>query len=214
MSTIKVLIADDHALLTESLQLMLQQDDSIQVVGLAADGDEAVEMCRRLLPDVVLMDIKMLKCDGFRATEMIKETLPETKVIFLTTFEGKENIVSAVLSGADGYVLKDATPKKLILAIKCVHSGFQVLQSSVSHVLRHELVSLLNKGKEAIAQRLKPEELKIIRLISDGKNNREIAELMNYSEGTIKNKISRILEILEVKDRTQLVVYALKNDLI
>lgn len=211
---IKVLIADDHILLTESLQLMLQQDDSIQVVGIAADGYEAVEMCRRLLPDVVLMDIKMLECDGLRAAEMIKESLPETKVIILTTFESRENIVSAVLSGADGYVLKDVTPEKLILVIKCVNSGFNVLQSSVSHVLRHEFINLINRGQDASAHRLKPEELKIIRLISDGKNNREIAELMNYSEGTIKNKISRILEILEVKDRTQLVVYALKNDLI
>ncbi len=211
---IKVLIADDHTLFTESLRLLLQQDEDLQVVGLAADGDEAVGMCRHLRPDLVLMDIKMLGCDGFQAAAMIKEFRPETKVIILTTFEDRENILSAVVGGLNGYILKDVKPEKLILAIKCVAAGLTVLQPSVSCLLRQELTAPAERESAEPTRQLRPEELKIIRLIGDGKNNREIATLLNYSEGTIKNKISRILEILEVKDRTQLVVYALKNDLI
>lgn len=211
---IKVLIADDHTLFTESLRLLLQQDEDLQVVGLAADGDEAVEMCRHLRPDLVLMDIKMLGFDGFQAAAIIKEFRPETKVIILTTFEDRENILSAVVGGLDGYILKDVKPEKLILAIKCVAAGFTVLHPSVSRLLRQELTAPAERESAEPTRQLRPEELEIIRLIGDGKNNREIAALLNYSEGTIKNKISRILEILEVKDRTQLVVYALKNDLI
>ncbi len=212
---IKVLIVDDHVLLAESLKYMMQQEkDLIEVVGLAAGGNEAVTKCRLLSPDVVLMDIKMADRDGFSAAAEIKEQSPETKIILLTTFENREHVWNAAVVGVDGYILKDVRPKSLIMAIQCVCSGFTVLQSSVSRLLQQELVRLYEKNRGFGNEPLKTDERDIVRLIAYGKSNREIAEILNYSEGTIKNKVSRILETLGLKDRTQIVVYALKNDLI
>lgn len=210
---IRVLIADDHILLAESLQFMLQQDSSMEIVGIAVDGREAMEMCNATKPDVVLLDIKMLNYDGLRAAESIKGSWPQIKVIILTTFEERESVVSAVLKGVDGYILKDVTPGELALAIKCAVAGFCVLNGTVKDILREELANLAQKGGNA-KNIFKPEEIRIIELISDGRNNKEIAEIMNYSEGTIKNKISRMLEMIGAKDRTQLVLYALKKGLL
>jgi len=213
---IRVLIADDHILLVESLQLMLHQNKNIEVVGFAANGSEAVDQCKQLLLDVVLMDIKMLECDGLKAAGIIKETCPKTKVIILTTFEDRKKIIESLTRGVDGYLLKDIRPEALIQAITCVHQGLCVLQGSVSDILREELCIHYNYKENRFSNlnQLKLDDIEIIRLISNGKNNKEIAEIMNFTEGTIKNKVSKILEITGVKDRTQLVVYALKNDLI
>ncbi|MCR4442441.1 MAG: response regulator transcription factor [Peptococcaceae bacterium] len=211
---VRVLIADDHALLAESLQFILQQDDDIDVVGIAANGREAVQMCERLAPQVVLMDIKMLECDGLQAVELIKQSWPQTRITMLTTFEDKDNILAALMKGADGYLLKDVRPQELVLAIKCIDSGFCVLNGSVKDVLREELNNLTIRSGNPVFGRLKSEDIRIIELIGDGKNNKEIAEIMNYSEGTIKNRISRILEIIGAKDRTQIVLFALKNGLL
>jgi DNA-binding NarL/FixJ family response regulator len=210
---IRVLIADDHVLLAESLQFMLQQDCSMEVVGIAADGREAVEMCEKLKPEVVLLDIKMPNYDGLEAAETIKRSLPQIKVIILTTFEERENVVAAVLKGVDGYILKDVTPGELALAIKCSVAGFCVLNGTARDILREEIANFAQSGEKA-DKIFKPEEIRIIELIADGRNNREIAEIMNYSEGTIKNKVSRMLEAIGAKDRTQLVLYALKNSLL
>jgi len=211
---IRVLIADDHALLAESLQFMLQQDCSIEVAGIAADGKKAVEMCEEIKPEVVLLDIKMLNNDdGLEAAETIKRSWPQIKVIILTTFEERENVVAAVLKGVDGYILKDVTPGELALAIKCSAAGFCVLNGTVRDIIREEVANLAQSGGKT-KKIFKPEEIRIIELIADGRNNREIAEIMNYSEGTIKNKVSRMLEAIGAKDRTQLVLYALKNSLL
>ncbi len=210
---IRVLIADDHALLSESLQFMLQQYGDIEVVGIAADGREAVDMCMELKPDVVLLDIKMPNCDGLLATEIVKASCPQMKVIILTTFEERENISAAIQKGADGYILKGVTPGALVLAIKCVVAGFCVFNTSVRDILRAEMANPPRQETEPKSV-FKPEDIRIIELISDGRNNKEIAEIMNYSEGTIKNRISRMLEMIGAKDRTQLVLYALKNSLL
>jgi len=211
---IRVLIADDHALLAESLQFILQQDEGIEVAGIAANGREAVQMCEKLAPRVVLMDIKMLECDGLQAAELIKQSRPQTRIMILTTFEDRDNVLGAIAKGADGYLLKDVRPRELVMAIKCLDSGLCVFNGSVKEILREELGSFAARSVNPVFERLKPEDLKIIELIGDGKNNKEIAEAMNYSEGTIKNRVSRILEIIGAKDRTQIVLFALKNGLL
>ncbi|CCO06926.1 response regulator [Desulforamulus hydrothermalis] len=211
---IRVLIADDHVLLAESLQFMLQQDCSMEVVGIAVDGKKALQMCEEFKPEVVLLDIKMLNnYDGLEAAGKIKRFWPQIKVIILTTVEERENVVAAVLKGVDGYILKDVTPGELALAIKCSVAGFCVLNGTVRDILREAIANLAQSGGK-IKGIFKPEEIKIIELIADGRNNREIAEIMNYSEGTIKNKVSRMLEAIGAKDRTQLVLYAFKNSII
>lgn len=210
---IRVIIADDHSIFAESLQLMLQQDNDIAVEGIALNGTDAVALCMELLPDLVLLDIKMPGYNGIEAAKIIKNTFPDTKIAILTTFEDFENITQAFINGIDGYILKDTTSKELVLAVKCIICGFQVMHGPAGEFLQREFIRLSNNmGYQQ--QQLKDEDIKIIKLISDGKSNREIGELMNYTEGTIKNRVSRLIELFEVKDRTQVVVHALKNNLI
>ncbi|HOH89515.1 MAG TPA: response regulator transcription factor [Bacillota bacterium] len=210
---IRVIIADDHSIFAESLQLMLQQDNDIAVEGIALNGKDAVTLCMELLPDLVLLDIKMPGYNGIEAAKIIKNTFPDIKIAILTTFEDFENITQAFINGINGYILKDITSKELVLAVKCIICGFQVMHGPAGEFLQREFIRLSNNmGYQQ--QQLKDEDIKIIKLISDGKSNREIGELMNYTEGTIKNRVSRLIELFEVKDRTQVVVHALKNNLI
>ncbi|HNR04437.1 MAG TPA: response regulator transcription factor [Bacillota bacterium] len=210
---IRVIIADDHSIFAESLQLMLQQDNDIAVEGIALNGKDAVTLCMDLLPDLVLLDIKMPGYNGIEAAKIIKNTFPDIKIAILTTFEDFENITQAFINGINGYILKDITSKELVLAVKCIICGFQVMHGPAGEFLQREFIRLSNNmGYQQ--QQLKDEDIKIIKLISDGKSNREIGELMNYTEGTIKNRVSRLIELFEVKDRTQVVVHALKNNLI
>ncbi|MDD3706560.1 MAG: response regulator transcription factor [Clostridiaceae bacterium] len=210
---IRVIIADDHSIFAESLQLMLQQDNDIAVEGIALNGKDAVTLCMELLPDLVLLDIKMPGYNGIEAAKIIKNTFPDIKIAILTTFEDFENITQAFINGINGYILKDITSKELVLVVKCIICGFQVMHGPAGEFLQREFIRLSNNmGYQQ--QQLKDEDIKIIKLISDGKSNREIGELMNYTEGTIKNKVSRLIELFEVNDRTQVVVHALKNNLI
>lgn len=211
---IKVFIADDHALLAESLQFKLQQDEKITVAGIATNGHDAIARCIELQPDVVLLDIKMPGCSGIEAGVKIKNACPETKIVMLTTFDERENIIAAVSHHCDGYILKDVRPEELIMAVKCIFSGFMVMHAALKSFFQELATNTPNQRQTGWEQKLKQDEAEIIRLISDGKNNKEIADLLNYSEGTIKNRISKIMEKFEVADRTQLVVFALKNDLI
>ena len=210
---IRVIIADDHSLFAESLQLMLQQDSDIAVEGIALNGKEAVKLCRQLLPDLILLDIKMPEYSGIEAARIISSSCPATRIAILTTFEDYENVIESFINGIDGYILKDVKSSELIMAVKCIYCGFQVIHGAAGRFLQGEFSRLYrNLGHKA--QQIKDEDLEIIRFISDGKSNKEIGKLMNYTEGTIKNKVSRLIELFEVKDRTQIVIYALKNNLI
>ncbi len=210
---IKIVIADDHALLAESLQFMLKQDKDIKVVGIAQNGNEAIAMCKEHKPDLVLMDIKMPGCSGLQATGSLKQACPEIKIVILTTFESKKNILQGLINEVDGYILKDIRPEELIMAVKCIEQGFIVMNGSIKGILR-DIAETGKTGDKRLEAALKPEDIEIIKLISDGKNNREIAEVLNYSEGTIKNRVSRILKIYNVNSRTELVVFSLKNGII
>jgi len=211
---IKVIIADDHALLAESLQFMLEQDKDIKVIGIAQNGNEVIAMCKEYQPDLVLMDIKMPGCSGLQATESLKKACPDIKIVILTTFESKKNILKGLVNKIDGYILKDIRPQELIMAVKCIEQGFMVMDGSIKGVLKDIAETGKAGSKCTEAGALKPEDIEIIKLISDGKNNREIAEVLNYSEGTIKNRVSRILKIYSVNSRTELVVFSLKNGII
>lgn len=210
---IRVIIADDHLLFAESLQLMLQQDKDIVVEGIALNGNEAVNLCKELLPDLVLLDIKMPECSGIEAAKIINSICPNTKIAILTTFEDFKNIVESFVTGINGYILKDVKSNELVMAVKCIFHGFQVIHGAAGRFLQEEFIRLSgNVGHQV--QIIKDEDIEIIKYISDGKSNREIGKLMNYTEGTIKNKVSKLIELFGVKDRTQVVVYALKNSLI
>lgn len=207
----RVLIADDHTLLSESLRIMLERDGDVEVVGVAENGYKALELCKEFKPDIVLMDIKMPDLDGISATRMIKEDSPETRVLVLTSMEDTKWIVESFAAGADGYLLKDTSPERLTTLIRCVYWGYTVSSSAVLHAILDSNGYILESMNGAA---IKDEELKIIKLISEGKSNSEIAKSMNYAEGTVKNKVTKIIELAGVENRAQLVLYAIKNNLI
>lgn len=219
---IRIAVADDQTLLREMLTMILSQDEQIEVVGQAENGEEILDICRERHPDVVLLDIKMPSFDGVHALNCIKQDLPDIKVIMLTTFGDEKNVLDAYKGGADGYILKDIQPHVLIMTVKSVYEGLFVMHDSINTMIRRQTGSFASKSAEDldVLEELYDEygidrtDRKVIKLLVSGKSNREIAEALNFSEGTIKNRISRILSVTGQKDRTQIAVFALKNNLI
>ena len=208
---IRILIADDHVLISESLRMLLEMDNETEVSGVAYDGLQAVTLCCEQEPDVVLMDIRMPGMDGITATKQIKDSCPKTKVIILTSMEDNKYITESFASGADGYLLKDTPPDKLALLIRCVYWGYVVVSPGI---LQNILIGNSTGTEAQQKQLIKGEDLQMILLISEGKSNSEIAGIMCFAEGTVKNRITRIIEMTGVENRAQLVMYALRNNLI
>lgn len=208
---IKVLIADDIQILRQGLRAILSLDKELEVVGLAADGREAYMLCQKFRPDVVLMDMRMPEYDGSYGIRSIKAHFPETKILVLTTFDDQETVDSAIQSGADGYILKEMEDEKVIQSVKAVCAGIQVFGGGVFEGIRRQMAP-----KEApmdLAGEFTGRERDIIRCVAQGMDNKEIAAELFLAEGTVRNQISKVLEKLKLKDRTQLAVFAVKNNL-
>lgn len=213
---IRVVIADDQPVIRDGLKLIIEQDGEIKVIGCAGNGFEALELCESFQPDIVLMDIVMPRCDGVEGTRLIKERFKNINVIILTTFDDDDKISQALKNGADGYVLKDIESDELILTIKGITRGLRVMhKNAYSLVLKKlETVDEAKKESEKPDFGLAEKEIDIIRLIVFGKTNREIAASLHLAEGSVRNMISSILLKTRVKDRTQLAVFAVKNNVI
>ena len=207
---INVIIADDVQILRAGLRAVLAQDSGIKVVGEAGNGKEAYELSVRLRPDVVLMDMRMPDYDGGYGTRKIKDTVPGVKVLVLTTFDDKETVDKAVSSGADGYILKEMDNEKIINSIKAVAGGINVFCDNIFQSIRREVAAPQDAKNYDLTER----EIDFLRLICDGCDNKEIAAELFLAEGTVRNGISRLLEKLKLKDRTQLAVFAIKNNLV
>lgn len=207
---IKVLIADDIEILRTGLKAVLSQDSEIKVAGEAVNGREAYELAVKLKPDVVLMDMRMPDFDGSYGTRQIKEKVSGVKVLVLTTFDDKETVRRAVASGADGYILKEMDNTQIINSIKAVAGGINVFCNNIFQSIKTETAVQQNPHDFDLTER----ETEFLRLICDGYDNREIASRMYLAEGTVRNSISRLLEKLGLKDRTQLAVFAIKNNII
>ncbi|QRN85759.1 response regulator transcription factor [Clostridia bacterium] len=207
---IRIMIVDDQMLLRKSLGQIISIDEEISVVSMVSTGREAIDACERLKPDIIMMDIEMPQMNGIVALKIIKEKYPDTKVIILTTFDNQENIISSFIAKADGYITKDIEPQELITTIKCVNYGLTVIHKSVKDMMVEKFEKLAIQ-KKAYANVLSVEEIDMIKSIVDGKSNKEIAQTFNYSEGTVKNKVSRIYEKLHISDRLQLAVFAVEN---
>ena len=213
----KVIIADDIMILRQGLKAVLEQDDAIEVVALAENGKEAFEKCKVYQPDVVLMDMRMPDFDGAYGIRAIKEQLPEIKVLVLTTFDDEETIEKALSSGADGYILKEMEDEKVIASVKGVNAGMSIFGDGVYRVMRNRM----EKGAETKRPQehqgeehsFTDREQEIIKLVAQGFDNKEIATALFLAEGTVRNHISRLLDKLSLKDRTQLAVYAVKHGL-
>lgn len=208
---IRVVIADDIQILRQGLHAILSRDKELQVVGLAANGKEAWELCKSQKPQVVLMDMRMPEYDGSWGIEKIKRDYPQVKILVLTTFDDEETVEAALKSGADGYILKEMEDEKVIQSIKAVCSGIQVFGESVFRGMRQQLT----EGKRQLEkpEGLTSRELDIMGCVAQGMDNKEIAGKLFLAEGTVRNNISRILEKLHLKDRTQLAIFTIKNRL-
>lgn len=213
MEKIKIIIVDDEKLIREGLRLMLLTYDDIEVVGTAANGYEALELCKNNRVDVVLMDIRMGLCDGVKGTRLIKEQFKKVKVLILTTFNDEEYIKEALSYGAFGYMLKDSSHEVIYNSIKSANSGNMVIHPEAAT----KIIEGASKPKGTLdidKYGLVEKEIKIIQGIARGLSNKEISEELFLSEGTIKNNITNILSKLSLRDRTQIAIFAFKHDLV
>jgi len=207
----RVLIADDHAVVRQGLRTFLEVQDDIEVVGEAADGEEAVALVQTLLPEVVVMDLVMPRLDGVEAIRRIRENTPSTKVIVLTSFAEDEKVFAAVRAGAAGYLLKDVRPQELGEAIRRVGRGEALLHPAVAAKLMQEFAQDERPGP---ASALTAREMDVLRLIARGRSNKEIALALGVAEKTVKTHVSSILQKLHLADRTQAALFAVRERLV
>lgn len=207
-SPIHVLLVDDHQVVRRGLRTFLEVQDDIEVVGEAADGAEAVERTAALDPDVVLMDLKMPKVDGIEALRLLREQGSTAKVLIVTSFTEHRTMVPALRAGAAGYVYKDVDPEALAGAIRSVHAGHVLLQPELAAALLAEAVPAPPQGRGGT---LTDREREVLSHIADGRSNREIARSLHLSEKTVKTHVSNILMKLDVADRTQAALWAVRN---
>ncbi len=213
---IRVLVADDQALVRGGFAALLEAQEGIEVVGEAADGEQAVRMCRELTPDVVLMDIRMPVLDGLAATREIAADprLAGVRVVVLTTFELDEYVFEAIRSGATGFLVKHTEPADLVRAVRVVSGGDALLSPSVTRRLVAEFASRAKPAPSAALTELTDREREVMTLVAEGLTNAEIAERLFMSPATARTHVSRILLKLDARDRTQLVVMAYESGLV
>jgi len=213
---IKVLIADDQELIRQSLQIVLNTKEDMKVIGVASDGQEVIQAIRKELPDVILMDIRMPKMDGVQCTKIIKGNYPDVKIIILTTFDDDEFVYNALKFGASGYLLKGVSMDELVNAIRTVHNGRAMINPDIatkvvklfSQMAQSDFSIVVDEKRE---NELTKTEWKIIEQVGRGASNKEVAENLNLSEGTVRNYLSTILNKLELRDRTQLAIWAVQT---
>ena len=207
---IKVMLVDDEQLIRSGLKIMLETYPDIEVIHQAGNGREAFECCQIEVPDVVLMDIRMPISTGIEGTKLIKEAYPDVKIVMVTTFQDTEYIVEAMQYGASGYLLKDSSYEAIYDGIKVALSGKVVMDATVSEklVMQPKAQTTTDQQTDISSLGLTEREIELIRLVSQGLNNKEISEALFLSEGTVKNNISTILSKLALRDRTQLVIFA------
>jgi len=213
---IRILIVDDHQMVRQGLRTFLELQDDFQVVGEASDGQAAVDLVSQLAPDVVLMDLVMPRLDGIAATQRVKLLGLPTKVIALTSFTEDNKVFPAIQAGASSYLLKDVSPDDLAEAIRAAHRGEARLHPEIMRRLMDEVAhpSLPASDTKTQAEDLTNRELDVVRLIAQGRSNQDIAEELVISEKTVKTHVSNVLSKLDLEDRTQLAIFAIKKGLV
>ncbi len=212
--TIRVAIVDDQRLFTRGLSGLVEMLPGVEVAGVAYDGEEALALCREEEPDVVLMDISMPKMDGISATREIRDLLPQTAVIILTGHEDDEHVFEGIKAGAQGYLLKDSEPEDLSRAIRTVHAGDTIIAPD----LAQKMLTTFEGGRPGSSRLAPPplteRELEVIRALAQGMSDRQIARSLDISEKTVRNHTSNIYRKLHIFDRTQAVIYAIREGVI
>ncbi|WMT18126.1 MULTISPECIES: response regulator transcription factor [Anoxybacillaceae] len=206
-----ILLVEDQALVRQGLKMMIEQDPQLKVVAEAENGLEALHEMEQHIIDIVIMDIRMPVMNGLEATRKMKKRWPDVKILILTTFNDDEYAVQALKDGANGFLLKTAEQQKLIQAIySCMKGGLTIHEDVAAKMMP----KLLQKSKQPhVDIPLSPRELMIAKLVGEGKTNKEIAAELHLSVGTVKNHITQILQKLQLRDRTQLAIYAIKHDI-
>ena len=218
---IKVMIADDQELIRDSLKIVLEQNGDMQVMALASDGQECLELLEKDRPDVILMDVRMPEVDGVQATRIIKEKYPEVHIIILTTFDDDEYVYNALKYGASGYMLKGVSVTELSAAIRTVASGGAMINPEVvtkvvklfSQMAQKGTTSALTVETTGGVELFSRTERNIALLVGHGLSNKEIADRLNLSEGTVRNGLSSVLAKQGLRDRTQLAIWAVQTGL-
>jgi len=211
---IKVIICDDQEVVCQGLSAILSTADNLEVVGIGNNGMDALDLIEKVHPDVVLLDLKMPIMNGIHATRAIKEQFEEVKVLILTTYDADAWLFDAIRNGADGYLLKDTSREELINAIEEVAEGKTPLDSKVAGKLFEQISKKIIPAETMLGKDLTDREQEILGLIANGKTNADIARALFLSEGTVRNYVSSILEKLNVEDRTQAAVLALRYDIV
>lgn len=208
---IKVLLVDDQNLIRQGLRALLELEPDLEIVGEAENGEQAIKLSEQLQPDVILMDIRMPIMDGVAATREIQKYFPDIKILVLTTFDDDEYVKAALENGAMGYLLKDTPSEELAVAIRAVYKGYTQLGPGIVKKLVTQFSTFtptpLPSVPPSLAE-LTPREKEVLRLIAVGANNREIAQQLYISEGTVKNHVTNILNRLNLRDRTQAAIIA------
>jgi DNA-binding NarL/FixJ family response regulator len=216
---IRTMIVDDHALFRRGLEMVLEEEPDIDLVGQASDGAEAVEKAAESLPDVVLMDIRMPRSSGIEACRAMKEAAPSAKIIILTISDEEEDLFEAIRAGASGYLLKDIPLDEVAEAVRAVHGGQSLINPSMAGKLLTEFATLARRDGEARVQevpapKLTEREMQVLKLVARGMNNRDIAKELFISENTVKNHVRNILEKLQIHSRMEAVMVAVREKLI
>jgi DNA-binding NarL/FixJ family response regulator len=214
--TIRVVLADDQAMVRAGFRLIVEAEDDVEVVGEASDGEQAVAVTRQLRPDVVLMDVQMPRMDGLEATRRIaQEPTIAGRVLILTTFERDDYVFEALRAGASGFLLKNAAPEELVHAVRTVAAGDALLAPSITRRVIEEYARRSPPAKQdAGLDRLTEREVEVLRLLATGKSNAELATHLYLGEGTIKTHVSHVLAKLGLRDRVQAVVFAYESGLV
>jgi NarL family two-component system response regulator LiaR len=209
--SIRVLIAEDHAVVREGLRLLITSEAGMEVVGQAADGVEAVQMTRTLQPDVILLDLVMPRKNGLEAIEEIKQEIPKARILVLTSFAEDDKVFPAIKAGAQGYLLKDSSPQELLQGIRDIYQGEVSLHPVIARKLFREInrPSDLPPAEEPLTVR----EMEVLQLIAQGLSNQTIAEKLVISERTVRTHVGHILNKLHLANRTQAALYALREGL-
>lgn len=209
--TIRVLVADDHAIVRKGICALLATEPDIEVIGEAQDGREAITAAKQKQPDVILMDLVMPYMDGLEATRQITSGQPQVRVLVLTSFAGDDKVFPAIKAGARGYLLKDSGPEELVEAIRQVHHGESSLHPSIARKLLKEISFPTGRGPDTAS--LTDREIEVLQLVAQGRSNREISDLLSISEATVRTHVSKILTKLNLDSRTQAALYALREGL-
>ncbi|GIP53536.1 response regulator [Paenibacillus vini] len=211
---IRILLAEDQAMVRQGLKMMIETDPELCVTVEAGNGKEAVELSERHLFDLAILDIQMPFMSGLEAGRIIRKRWPDRKVLILTTFNDDEYALEALKSGASGYLLKDAEPEALIRSIRSCMSGGMAIQEDVAAKVIPRLLQGAGESAKAVDSSITPRELDILKLVGEGRSNREIAEELGLSVGTVKNHMSQIMDKLDLRDRTQMAIYAIRHNVV